>query len=123
MIGVDVVVGVPLHRHRPASGIELDEPNPTLDQAAGQQASCAEFGGFRIVESVQRLGLGRLFRQVDGFGSFALHAEGEFVGGDSRGEFGVVVVETFLVHPFEKVERLASPGGGNTVGRPEVEDR
>ena len=89
VIGVDVVMSIPLHGHRPASRIELDEPHSPLNEPSGQQAPGAELDGPGIIEPIHGLSSLRLGRQVNRFGRCALHAEGQLVRRDPRRKLGV----------------------------------
>ena len=56
----------------------------------GDQALAAEVGRARLVDAVERQGLGRLAGEVDGLGRGLLHLEGQLVAGDPGGQLGVV---------------------------------
>ena len=85
-------MGVPVGVVVVAAGVELDEAHAALDEAAGHEALAAELFGALIVQAVELLGLGRFACDVDGLGGVLLHAVGELVAFDARGEFWVVRV-------------------------------
>ena len=70
MIAFDIDVGVPAAAR---AGVELDEADSALDQAARQQTVGAERRGIRLVDAVEFLGGLGLFRRIDGFRSGGLH--------------------------------------------------
>ena len=69
VVVLEVAVSVPIAVVVRTAGIELDEPDAALDQAAGQETAAAEVLGPFLVETVERPGLRRLLRQVDGLGA------------------------------------------------------
>ena len=72
---VDVTVGVPGLFAVTAARINLDEPDPTLDQPPCQQATPAESLGPRIVQAIEPLGIRRFAREVDRLGGTRLASE------------------------------------------------
>ena len=90
VVGHQVGVGVPVVVVMGAAGVDLDEADAALDQPPGDQAFAAEIGGARLVDAVERAGLGRFLAQIDGLGRGLLHAKGQLVAGDSRGQLRVV---------------------------------
>ena len=86
----------------PAAGVHLDEPHSGFRQPPGQKALTTERVSWSFTDSVQLLICVGLAIQFEQFGSFRLHAEGEFVIGDARGDFGVVgLFEALLVEVGE----------------------
>ena len=64
VVGVDVVVGVPLHGDRTAAGIKLDEPDRRARPACAPAGSGCRTRRSGVVQAVQ--GLGRLRIRVTG---------------------------------------------------------
>ena len=122
MIAFDVVVRVPAAA---AAGVEFDETNAALHQAAGQQAVGAELRGGLVVHAVKLLGGFGFLGQVDRFGTGGLHAIGELVGVDARFEFGVfgLIGIEVLVQSLEQIETAALLLLADGVGRIEIENR
>src|SRR5258706_15633962 len=61
----------------------LHEAHPTLDKAAGRQADLAERTGHFVVESIESLSIGALFRKLEEIWNGGLHAESQLVGFDT----------------------------------------
>ncbi len=121
VVRFDVVVGIPAGE---VAGVELDEADPALDEAAGEEASGAEVGGDGVVEAVEAAGGGGLSGEVDGLGGGGLHPVGEFVRLDAGGEVGVVGAgfEVAGVEGADQVEHPALFGSGEgALGGAEVE--
>ncbi len=121
VVGFDVVVRVPAGE---VAGVELNEADPALDEAAGEEASGAEVGGDGVVEAVEAAGGGGLAGEVDGLGGGGLHPVGEFVRLDAGGEVGVVGAgfEVAGVEGADEVEHPALFGASQgALGGPEVE--
>ena len=87
---VDVAMGVPVLVVVAAAGVDLHEPDPSLDQPTRQQAAPAEPLGPGVVEPVEPLRLRRFACEVDGLGGTRLHSEGQLVAGDAGRQLGVV---------------------------------
>jgi hypothetical protein len=99
-----MIVRVPLHADRSAAVIDLYEADAALDEAAGEETARAELGSVLLIEAVEALGGVGVLLQIHCHGCGRLHAEGEFVGADARGEFGVTGWRIELVHALEQVE-------------------
>ncbi len=109
----------------PGAMVELDEPDPALDQPARQETEPAERGRGLLVEAVEGLGRQGLPREVDGLGRFGLHPEGQLVAGDPRFELGLfgVLARVLVVEPGQEVELAALLGVGEPGRGVEVRDR
>ncbi len=69
--------------------IDLNHADAAFGEAAGHQTLFAERLGDFFVEAVKFFSFGRFARNVEGFGRFGLHAEGEFEGFDARAQTAV----------------------------------
>jgi hypothetical protein len=104
-VGADVFVAVP---GLGIAEVDLDHADAALDEAAGEEAAAAEFGvavtgasGFRFA------------RDVEGFGRFHLHAEGDLHGFNAGGEFGLTrrAAEIELVEAVHQLQLALLFGG------------
>src|SRR5262249_31075849 len=84
VVALDVDMAVPraLVFHPP--GVDLDEPHPALDQAAGGEALPREVVASRVADAVELLDRSRLRIDVDRLGRGRLHAVGQLVTLDPR---------------------------------------
>jgi hypothetical protein len=98
---------------------ELHETDPTLDEAAGENAVFRERGFVRIPGVVGTIG----FEHVRGLGAeiaelrhAQLHPRGELVAGNARGEFAVAGIpfEMARIHPLQQRSRGGVLSSGNT---------
>ena len=104
VVAFEVGVGVPAVG---VAAVELHEAHAALDHPPGEQAAQAELGRLLAVEAVELLRLLGLRRDVDHLRGVGLHAEGQLVGGDAGGQFGVVAAagEVLAVALGDEVER------------------
>ena len=106
------------------AGDEFHEADAAFDQTAGEQAFAAEIVCDGFANAVEFFGGVGLFGDVNGIGRGALHAPGEFVGGDAGVQGGIVRAGTFLntVDFVDEIERFPLDGGGDAVGILQVEN-
>jgi hypothetical protein len=95
----------------------LDETHAALDEPPRHEALAAEHLGRRLVGAVELVGGGAFLGEVEGFGCFPLHAEGEFKGSDACVQLAVDETPAFVdvVEPLQRVELhplRAGRGGG-----------
>ncbi len=93
----------------PAGGVsrvELDEADAALNHATCEEAACAEFGGFLLVDAVHLEGGGRFVLDIDEFGGSGLHSEGKFIGLDFGSELIIVLalLEVLLIEFADEVD-------------------
>ena len=115
-------MGVPLAA---GTAIKLHETDPPLDEAAGQEAHPSEALRLLLIEAVERLRLCCLILDIDRFGRFGLHAEGELVTGDAGFELALAgpLGGMCLVEPLEQVQLLPLLGVRDALRRSEEANR
>ena len=106
MVSFDIHVRVPTAAR---ARVQFDESNPTLDEAARQQAILTEGGSVRVVEAVELFGSVGFLGQIHGFRPARLHLIGELVSANASLEFGVAGIpgREPLVQLFEKIQLAA----------------
>ena len=127
VVGLDVLVRVPgigVLIAEPAM-IQLDETNAALHQPPRHQALPSERFRDRVVEAVQLPRGRRLGFEIHDLGGASLHAIGEFVRLDPRGQFGVagVLLEIDAVELFEQIETARCSSGADVRRRLQVDNR
>ena len=82
------------------AAVKLDEAHAALDQSAGKQTLPAEGFGNGIVHCIKLFHRFRFLREIHRFGRAPLHAVGQFVRSDARGQvagagvfFGMLFVQ------------------------------
>ena len=105
--------------------VKLYETDSGFDQPARPQTTRAKLGGGWLMESVKPASEFRLPGNVDYFGRVALHAEGQFVSLDARGEFRFLFAgrQSGAVEPLDEVHRGALLGSADARRRIQIEDR
>ena len=115
-------VAVPL-ASRPV--VELDKADSPLHEASRHEALPAVGLGVFVVESVQSFDSFGFTFQIDGFGSFGLHPEGEFIAADPGIEVGVRLPaeEMVLVELIQEIEFFSLPHIGYAARIIEIRNR
>ena len=107
VIGVDIFVGIPVVVIVCTSRIELHKPYAPLNQSTGEQALATKILRLRMIEAVERVGVGCLLRQVHGLWRMLLHLVGKFVAIDPRSEVTIfnATALMLLIVCFELIEQ------------------
>ena len=109
---LDAIVGVPVLLLMAAALIDLDEPNTSLDQAAGDETLAAKRSrterermlGLWVVQAVQLFGGSGLSSEIKRFRGGCLKLKGQFVAGDAGLQLGVARTRGKVL----RVERVGS---------------
>jgi hypothetical protein len=122
--GLQLAVGVPCAAALGGAAVDLDDSDAAFDESAGEEAFSAGVFGVGVVEAVEFARFFGFGSEVDGFGHFGLHAQGEVVGGHSRAQGGVVfpVFEVLGVELAEEVDAVLLRAEWEVGRGVEVED-
>jgi hypothetical protein len=112
----------------PAVGIaavDLHEAHARLDQAPREQAARAELLRRRVVQPVKRARRRRFLREIHGVRRVRLHAERQFIGGDARGQFGVLRArrQGGAIEAIDEIDRGPLLFRAHARGRVQIQDR
>ena len=91
VVGLEPGMGIPCTRAA-AAVLDLDEAHASLNEPPGRQQLAPQLPAMRRLNPIQRLRLGRLPREIDDVRHRHLHAVGEVIGRQPRGDGGVLGV-------------------------------